>query len=62
MGVPIKHSFIHSIHNIMEPEFLLRGPIQKEKTLDEFRNNVVLEIDELFKNINMGKRNLRKVI
>ena len=60
MGVPMKNSFIHSIHNIMDTDFLLKGPIQKEKTLDEFRNNVVLEIDQLFKKYNYGQKKFKK--
>ena len=31
MGVPGTCSFIYSILNIMETDFLLKGPIQKEK-------------------------------
>lgn len=60
LGVPMKNSFIHSIHNIMDNEFLLKGPIQKEKTLDEFRNSVVLEIDTLFKKFNYGQKKFKK--
>jgi hypothetical protein len=60
MGVPMKNSFIHSIHNIMEKDFILKGPIQKEKILDDFRNKVVLEIDELFKKFHYGQKKFKK--
>ena len=60
MGVPMKNSFIHSIHNIMEQDFILKGPIQKEKILDDFRNKVVLEIDSLFRKFNYGQKKFKK--
>ena len=60
MGVPMKNSFIHSIHNIMETDFILKGPIQKEKILDDFRNKVVLEIDSLFRKFNYGQKKFKK--
>lgn len=60
MGVPMKNSFIHAIHNIVDTEFLLKGPIQKEKTLDEFRNKVVLDIDRLFRDFSYKNKKFKK--
>ena len=60
MGVPPKNSFIHAMHNIVDSEFLLKGPIQKEKTLDDFRNKVVLEIDNLFRDFSYKNKKFKK--
>jgi hypothetical protein len=60
MGVPMKNSLIHAIHNIVEVDFLLKGPIQKEKILDEFRNKIVLELDTLFKTYNYKTKKYKK--
>ena len=60
MGVPMKNSFMHAIHNIVDSEFLLKGPIQKEKTLDEFRNKVVLDIDRLFRDFSYKNKKFKK--
>ncbi len=60
MGVPGKNSFIYSILNIMEADFLLKGPIQKEKSLDEFRNTIVYNLEDLYKKNNYKKKRYHK--
>lgn len=60
MGVPGANSFIYSILNIMETDFLLKGPIQKEKSLDEFRNTIVYNLDDLYKKYNYKNKRFKK--
>jgi len=60
MGVPGKNSFIYSILNIMETDFLLKGPIQKEKSLDDFRNTIVYNLDDIYKKNNYKKKRFNK--
>jgi hypothetical protein len=60
MGVPGKNSFIYSILNIMETDFLLKGPIQKEKSLDDFRNTIVYNLDDIYKKNNYKKKRYHK--
>ena len=55
-GTPSKFSFYHSILNIIDSEFILKGSINKEKMIDECRNNLVYKIDELFKKFNYRKK------
>ena len=40
-GTPSKFSFYHSILNIVDNEFILKGSIHKEKKIDEYRNELV---------------------
>ena len=60
MGVPGKNSFIYSVLNIMETDFLLKGPIQKGKSLDEFRNTIVYNLDDIYKKNNYKKKRYNK--
>lgn len=60
MGVPGKSSFIYSILNIMENDFLLKGPIQKEKSLDDFRNTIVYNLEDIYKKNNYKKKRFNK--
>tara|TARA_B100001093_G_C26712436_1_gene964029 strand:- start:149 stop:1117 length:969 start_codon:yes stop_codon:yes gene_type:complete len=62
MGVPGTCSFIYSILNIMETDFLLKGPIQKEKSLDNFRNNIVYNLDDLYKKYNYKNKRFKKSV
>mgnify|MGYP006426890621 CR=1 FL=1 len=62
MGVPGKNSFIHSILNVMETDFILKGNIQKEKSLDEFRNNIVYNLDDLYKKFNYKTKRFKKAV
>ncbi len=62
MGVPGACSFIYSILNIMETDFLLKGPIQKERSLDDFRNNIVYNLDELYKKYNYKNKRFKKSV
>ncbi len=55
-GTPSKYSFYHSILNIIDNEFVLKGSIYKEKKIDECRNELVFKIDELFKKFNYRKK------
>lgn len=60
MGVPTKNSFIHAVHNIIDSEFIMKGPIQKERTMDDFRNKIVLELDNLFKKFVYKNKKFKK--
>ncbi len=62
MGVPGSCSFIYSILNIMETDFLLKGPIQKERSLDDFRNNIVYNLDDLYKKYNYKNKRFKKSV
>ena len=47
-GTPSKFSFYHSILNIVDKEFILNGSIHKEKKIDEYRNDLVYNLDDMY--------------
>jgi hypothetical protein len=59
-GTPGKVSFYYSILNIVDSEFILKGSIHKEKMIDDCRNKLVYELDELYKKFNYKKKKFRK--
>lgn len=48
-GTPSKFSFYHSILNIVDNEFILKGSIHKEKIMDQYRNELVYNLDDMYK-------------
>lgn len=48
-GTPSKFSFYHSILNIVDGEYILKGSIHKEKIMDQYRNELVYNLDDLYK-------------
>jgi hypothetical protein len=59
-GTPGKFSLYYSILNIVDSEFILKGSIHKEKMIDDCRNKLVYELDELYKKFNYKKKKFKK--
>ena len=61
-GTPSQFSFYHSILLIIQSDFILQGKIQKEKIIDESRNNLVYELDDFYKNNNYKSKKFKKSV
>jgi len=59
-GTPGKFSLYYSILNIIDSEFILKGSIHKEKMIDDCRNKLVYELDELYKKFDYKKKKFKK--
>lgn len=59
-GTPNTFSFYHSILCIMDSEYLFQGKVQKEKKLDDSRNNLVYNLDEYFLKYNYKNKKFKK--
>lgn len=59
-GTPNTFSFYHSILNIMDPEYLFQGKVQKEKKLDDSRNNLVYNLDDYFSKYDYKNKRFKK--
>ena len=60
-GTSGKFSFYHAILNIVDSEFILKGDIQKEKMIDECRNELVYNLDENYKKFNYKAKRFKKL-
>ena len=61
-GTPSQFSFYHSILLINQSDFILQGKIQKEKIIDDSRNNLVYELDDFYKIKNYKTKKFKKSV
>ena len=61
-GTPSQFSFYHSILLIIQSDFILQGKIQKEKIIDDSRNNLVYELDDFYKKNNYKSKKFKKSV
>lgn len=61
-GTPSQFSFYHSILLINQSDFILQGKIQKEKIIDDSRNNLVYKLDDFYKKNNYKSKKFKKSV
>jgi hypothetical protein len=61
-GTPSQFSFYHSMLLIIQSDFILQGKIQKEKIIDDSRNNLVYELDDFYKKNNYKNKKFKKSV
>lgn len=61
-GTPSQFSFYHSILLIIQSDFILQGKIQKERIIDDARNNLVYELDDFYKKNNYKSKKFKKSV